>query len=175
MFEFELTAPQGSVLLGVGVLAVVVASLLISFLRTKGIQRYYLIFIAVTIVLGLGYLMFYAPSKVAVSLAENDLEVAVPPFINKSWAYEDIGRAYIADWTDTEHEGLRPVSRTMGTAVGEYRTGWYKLANNQKALLMVNGSRFICLETPGEFLMLAPDDFEGFRAVLEAKLGSEIK
>ena len=172
---FRLTAPQSSVLLGVIVLAVVVVSLLLSFIRKKGVQRYYLLFMAATLVLGLGYLMFYAPSKVAASLSEDALEVAVPPFIKKSWAYQDISQAYMADWTATDQEGLRPVQKTMGTSVGEYRTGWYKLANNQKALLMVNGTRSICLETASEVLLLAPDDLEGFRTALESKLGFEIK
>ena len=172
---FRMTAPQSSVLLGVVVLAVVLVSLLLSFIKKKGAQRYYLLFIVVTMVLGLGYLFFYAPSKVVVSLTEDDLQVAIPPFVKESWVYEDISKAYIADWTTAENEGLRPAQRTMGTAVGEYRTGWFQLANGQKALLMVNGSRFICLETPSELLILAPDDFEGFRLALESKLGCEIQ
>jgi len=172
---FRMTAPQSSVLLGVAVLAVVVVSLLLSFARKKGAQRYYLLFIVATMVLGLGYLFFYAPSRVAVSLTEDELEVAIPPFVKESWAYGDISRAFVADWTTAEHEGLRPAQRTMGTAVGEYRTGRFTLVNGQKALLMVNGSRFICLETPDETLILAPDDLEGFRAALERKLGFEIQ
>lgn len=172
---FRMTASQSSLLFGVAVLAIVVVSLLLSFIKKKGAQRYYLLFIVVSMVLGLGYLFIYAPGKVAVFLREDDLEVAIPPFVKESWAYEDISKAFVADWTNAEHEGLLPAQRTMGTAIGEYRTGRFTLANGQKALLMVKGSRFICLETPIETLILAPDDLEVFRAALESKLGFEIQ
>lgn len=172
---FRLSASQSTMLLGVAVLVVVAVSTLVSLIKKKGAQRFYLLFILLTMVLGLGYLFLYTPSKVAVSLTEENMEVVIPPFFKESWAYQDISRAYIADWTTSEHEDLRPTQRTMGTAIGEYRTGRFQLANGQKALLMVNGTRFICLETPSMFLLLAPDDLEGFRASLEAKLGYEIK
>jgi hypothetical protein len=36
---------------------------------------------------------------------------------------------------------LRPVARTMGTAVSGYRAGWFRLASGEKALLYVTDPR----------------------------------
>jgi hypothetical protein len=40
-----------------------------------------------------------------------------------------------------EDARLRPVVRTMGTALPGYRAGWFRLANGEKALLYVTDSR----------------------------------
>ena len=40
-----------------------------------------------------------------------------------------------------QERSLRPQRRTMGTAVAGYRSGWFKLANGEKALLYLTDVR----------------------------------
>ena len=49
---FRLSASQSTMLLGVAVLVVVAVSTLVSLIKKKGAQRFYLLFILLTMVLG---------------------------------------------------------------------------------------------------------------------------
>lgn len=51
--------------------------------------------------------------------------------------------------------GLAPVRRTMGTAVPGYRSGWFRLANGEKALLYVTSrERVVHVPTAEGFCLL---------------------
>jgi hypothetical protein len=60
---------------------------------------------------------------------------------------------------------FRPVKKISGGNAGDVRTGWYKLANGEKAFLTVKGKRALYMETSLGFPVLAgAPDFEAFSA-----------
>ena len=63
---------------------------------------------------------------------------------------------------------LRPVRRTFGTGLPGYRSGWFRLANGDTALLYVtDGRKAVYIPTTAGFsLLLSPDDPDGFLAAL---------
>ncbi|HEU4763173.1 MAG TPA: PH domain-containing protein [Gemmatimonadales bacterium] len=76
------------------------------------------------------------------------------------------GAARIVD-VNTE-PGLRPVSRTMGTALPGYQSGWFRLADGEKALLYLS-DRHRALYIPttlGYSVLLSPSDPDAMLADL---------
>lgn len=63
---------------------------------------------------------------------------------------------------------LAPVRRTLGTALPGYRSGWFRLADGEKALLYVTDrSRVVYVPTTaGYSILLSPSDPDGFAASL---------
>jgi hypothetical protein len=63
---------------------------------------------------------------------------------------------------------LRPIRRTLGTAIPGYRSGWFQLANGEKALLYVTDERRVVYvpTTAGYSLLLSPTDPEGLTGTL---------
>jgi hypothetical protein len=63
---------------------------------------------------------------------------------------------------------LTPVRRTFGTALPGYRSGWFRLADGEKALLYVTDrSRVVYVPTTeGYSILLSPSDPEGLAASL---------
>jgi hypothetical protein len=63
---------------------------------------------------------------------------------------------------------LAPRLRTWGISVGQYRSGWFRLRNREKALLHVtDNSRVVRIPTTrGYDVLLSPDDPDGFLRAL---------
>jgi hypothetical protein len=78
---------------------------------------------------------------------------------------------------DTKHarivEGLstsdlKPVRRTNGLGLPNFRSGWFTLANKEKALLFVSSERAVYVPTDaGYALLVTPADPEAFLAAIE--------
>jgi hypothetical protein len=78
---------------------------------------------------------------------------------------------------DTKHarivEGLstsdlKPVRRTNGLGLPNFRSGWFTLANKEKALLFVSSERAVYVPTDaGYALVVTPADPEAFLAAIE--------
>jgi hypothetical protein len=63
---------------------------------------------------------------------------------------------------------LRPVARTNGLGLPNFRSGWFRLANGEKALLFVSSERVVYVPTrDGYSLVVSPADPEGFLAALK--------
>ncbi|MGH7589996.1 MAG: PH domain-containing protein, partial [Gemmatimonadales bacterium] len=77
------------------------------------------------------------------------------------------GAARIVDLS-TE-PGLKPVRRTMGTALPSYQSGWFRLADGEKALLyLTTRNRALYIPTTkGYSVLLSPQDPDGMLAKLQ--------
>lgn len=67
-----------------------------------------------------------------------------------------------------EERSLRPVSRRMGTGLGGFASGWFRLANGDKALIYLTDRRRVALvpTTRGYVVMVSVEDPERFVRVL---------
>ena len=83
------------------------------------------------------------------------------------------GAAKVADLAaDPEH---RPVLRTNGAGLPGYGSGWFKLANGEKALLFVTDRRVVYLPTrEGYAVLLSVADPEAFLEALRQGAGPEM-
>jgi len=65
---------------------------------------------------------------------------------------------------------LTPRWRTFGVAVGQYRAGWFRLRNSEKALLYVtDNARVVRIPTTrGYEVLLSPDDPDAFLRALKS-------
>jgi hypothetical protein len=68
---------------------------------------------------------------------------------------------------------LRPGRRTMGTGLPGYQSGWFRLANGEKALLyLTDRRRAVYVPTSaGYSLLLSPDDPDAFLEALRSGSG----
>lgn len=112
--------------------------------------------------------MLVTSSMVYVSVHEDRVEACVPFFLTRRTVFkEDVVRAFIADWR--EEGDLRPVLRTCGAHLGDYRVGWHLLANGERALLLSLSPVNLVLETrEGYYILMSPPDFEVFVEVFES-------
>jgi hypothetical protein len=65
---------------------------------------------------------------------------------------------------------LAPRLRTLGIGIGQYRAGWFRLRNREKALLHVtDNSRVVRIPTTrGYDVLLSPEDPDGFLGALKS-------
>jgi hypothetical protein len=68
----------------------------------------------------------------------------------------------------SESPDLLPARRTMGTGLPGYQAGWFRLKGGQTALLyLTDRSKAVLVPTTENyFLLLSPDDPEGFMSAL---------
>lgn len=75
-------------------------------------------------------------------------------------AKSDVISATVIDYKTDPN--LHPTIRTMGTAIGDYRTGWFVLANGKKAFMMTATTQVVAFELPDKYVLVAPKDFDQF-------------
>jgi hypothetical protein len=70
----------------------------------------------------------------------------------------------------TRPTDLEPKRRTMGGAFPGYQSGWFRLANGEKALLYLSDRRKAVYvpTTDGYSVLISPDDPDAFLAALKA-------
>lgn len=68
--------------------------------------------------------------------------------------------AKVIDWK--EEKEYKPTKRTLGTGIGDYKEGRYKLANGESALVYTNSTKVLLVELEDKYLLFAPDDFNDF-------------
>jgi hypothetical protein len=64
---------------------------------------------------------------------------------------------------------LRPTRRTLGTGMPGYQSGWFRLANGERALLyLTDATKAVYVPTTaGYSVLLSPADPDGFLAALQ--------
>jgi hypothetical protein len=73
---------------------------------------------------------------------------------------EDIRRAWVENLEDSE---WRPISRNTGTALGDIRTGQFRLENGRRAFLILQGDKGLFIEGEKDRLFLiGVEDFDSF-------------
>ena len=66
----------------------------------------------------------------------------------------------------------KPVKKTSGTATKNFRSGWFKLKNGEKAFLLLEGRKGIYVKTQaGERYIFGIKDFKKLEQVFEREVG----
>jgi hypothetical protein len=83
----------------------------------------------------------------------------------------DLERAQILDLSRAREQ--RPVGRRLGTGLPGYASGWFRLANGEKALLYLTDWRRVAYlpTTEGYSLLLSVEDPQALLAALARRVG----
>jgi hypothetical protein len=138
-----------------------------------GPRAIYLLIPFVLLVLGaLGFLVLtaYGSQRATFELAAAGLRFHGDAYGRTiPWSAIDGAQARLVDLT--REPSLRPKIRRLGTALPGYRSGWFRLANGERALLYITDShRVIYVPTTlGYAVLLTPQSPERFLAELQQR------
>lgn len=168
MTEFVLTPPSGA-----GVISVVITTLMIgtvlgmlgatiaSFIAKKREWILTAVVLVFMVPFAIWLIGLIKPSPDVITFTDTSLSVKIGSYADLTLTKADIRSATVI--ADMQNDGQnKPVMRTNGSAIAEYRKGWFRLASGEKALLLTKGTRVVRLELADKVLLLAPDDVSGF-------------
>jgi hypothetical protein len=112
------------------------------------------------ICIGLGFFILTSKSSGSITVTEDSLTLKALLSKTQVIKSEEIKRAWVEDFEDSQ---WRPVSRSSGTALGNLRTGWFRLQNGLRAFCIVQGEQGLFIEThSGHFYLIGLEDFGHF-------------
>jgi hypothetical protein len=167
---FELGSVGMMGYLGYGVVILIGIILLVSLFLTSGKKRIYVSVFLAGMLVFMYVLLIYGPSKSGVVVNSDSLVVRISAFREFTVDREDIKDMFVVDLN--ENDQYRPSLRTFGTAVGDYRTGNFKLKNGESARFVANGNNVLVIELEDTYAILAPKDFENFMKAVNNNFGS---
>ncbi|MGC9384706.1 MAG: PH domain-containing protein [Kosmotogaceae bacterium] len=156
--------------LGYGVVILIGIILLVSLFLTSGRKRIYVSVFLAGMLVFMYVLLIYGPSKSGVVVNSDSLVVRISAFREFNVNREDIKDMFVVDLN--EDDQYRPSLKTFGTAIGDYRTGNFRLKNGESARFVANGTNVLVIELEDSYAILAPKDFENFMKAMNNKFGS---
>lgn len=141
-----------------------IGSIAIGILAIRGIFRSsrskFSFFLGALICIALGIFFLNIKSSGSIKVTEDSLTLKA--ILSKTQVIEidKIQRAWVDDLQDTE---WRPISRSSGTALGNLRTGWFRLQNGRKAFLVLQGEKALFIQADkGRVFLIGVEDFDPF-------------
>jgi len=108
----------------------------------------------------LGIHLFSMKSSGSIYVTENSLTLKALLSKTQVIDTEDIRRAWVENLEDSE---WRPISRNTGTALGNIRTGQFRLENGRRAFLVLQGEKGLFIEGEKDRLyLIGVEDFDTF-------------
>jgi len=108
----------------------------------------------------LGIYLLSMKSSGSIYVTENNLTLKALLSKTQVIDTEDIQRAWVENLEDSE---WRPISRNTGTALGDIRTGQFRLENGRRAFLVLQGDKGLFIEGEKDRLFLiGVEDFDTF-------------
>lgn len=99
-----------------------------------------------------------------IRIDEGRMELKIPFSRDKTIATEDI--ISVREVNVFQSKEYRPVRKISGGKIGDVRTGWFRLANGEKAFLTLEGPRALYIETSLGFnALVGAKEFEEFEVV----------
>jgi hypothetical protein len=140
------------------ILAGVVGIALFSLLRRQVTAVRRAVSIAIVIVVcGAVLLVAYRPRHLVV----DDQGVRIGTTANQSVAWSEVSAARLV--SDLGSSPWAPATRTAGTSIGAFRSGWFRLNNGASAyILMEAGNAAVIVEGAGKTFVYAPKNLAAF-------------
>ena len=167
MSEFHISVPIAVLINDLAIIASLVIIGLVIWFYSEGTNRVMGTGVLGTVIIIFIYVSLIAPAQTKVVLDDDTLIVNIPPYGHEIVKKEEIRRIYVVDIEYDEN--LRPKSKKFGEGARSYKKGWYKLANGRDAIMMTTGTKVVCLELDGKYIMLSPDRFDDFVEELNEK------
>lgn len=150
-----------------GIIALIAGITLFSFLTKKNKRPKFVSFFLCALIFFMIWLLIIVPSNAGITIENDELKINIPLSAEITVARKDVASCKVVDWNqDTDY---KPLLRTFGTSLGDYRIGNFKLKNGKSAKLLAIGEKAVVIELKNEnhLLVLAPKDFDGFVKVID--------
>ncbi|MFZ5517484.1 MAG: PH domain-containing protein [Candidatus Zhuqueibacterota bacterium] len=128
-----------------------------------------LIVVGIMMILGGLFIMSLARAG-AMSIKAQQVVLKVPMYKEKRIPASQVKEARIVELK--KGSDYYPVAKKSGSAVRNFRSGWFKLRNKEKAFLLVEGKQAIYLKTQaGDVFMIGINDFDRLVEVYRHEIG----
>jgi len=163
--EFALPATLFLKLIGLGIILLGILILGGLFRGSRSPLNY---LVGSVICIALGIFIFTLRSPGSITLTEEEMVLKAALCKTQVVKFSDIQNIWVEDLTDSP---WRPIHKESGTAVGDIRTGWFRLRNGRKAYLVLQGERGVCFEAGGDHLfVIGTENFDALWAALKIRL-----
>jgi hypothetical protein len=167
--DFTLAIPSKMLIIDAAIIVVSILSIIWCLLYSKDKRTKYVALIINSGIIILFSFLLITATQTKVVVKEDYIKVNALPYSMEIINKEQIVRAFVEHLDDNNN--LNPVYKTNGARVSSYKTGHYKLNNGNKAIVMLNSNKALYIELKdNRFIILAPDDFEGFIKAVDNKI-----
>jgi hypothetical protein len=155
--EFSIPAIKLMTYIGIGLIVIGIFAIRGIFRGSRSKFNYV---VGTLICFALGIYFLSMESSGSIYVTENS--VTLKALLSKTRVVDtaDIQRAWVENLEESE---WRPISRNSGTALGNIRTGSFRLENSRRAFLVLQGERGLFIEANKDRLFLVGvEDFDPF-------------
>ncbi len=155
--EILLPAVKLMTYIGIGLTAIGILALRGIFRGSRSKFNY---IIGTLVCFALGIYLLTMKSSGSINITENNLTLKA--ILSKTQIIEtkEIQQAWVENLQDSD---WRPINRSSGTALGNLRTGRFRLQNGRRAFLVLQGDRALIVEGENDRLfMIGVEDFDSF-------------
>jgi len=104
------------------------------------------------ICIAIGIVILFNKTAGSITIAEDQITLKAALTKTQVVRVDEIKKAWVEELENSE---WRPAKKKSGSAIGEFRTGWFTLKNGRKAYLVLQGNRALCIEADQEHVFLA--------------------
>jgi uncharacterized membrane protein len=162
---FPVNAPPilAVLVLGIVVVLIIVGAVLVIFsLVGKQKKRMQILSAGIVMLIaGAGvFFVSYPSQQNSVAVGKGSVLVSASPYFNLNVSAGQISRAYVINLSSWN---VTITSRTDGSALGSFLSGFFTLSNGAKAdVLTTQDTNLVVVLDSGTYLILGPPDFQSF-------------
>ena len=161
---FKLGSNPGANLLNYLILAIVGIAVFTSIFKAKKGHRVPLGILLFAVFAIIAWQLIGGPMSLGVTVSPGRLEIKNSLFTGPFTVEKaDVEELKIVDWK--EEEEFFP-TKIVGTAVGSYKTGKFKLKNGSDAKVLVVSSKVMVIRMADHYVLLSPENFDEFVSVV---------
>lgn len=157
---FKLGTSSTASLLNYVILAFVGVAILLAIFKGKKKQKKLAVIFMIAIFVILAWQLIISPMQMGVTVSGESLKVKNSIF-SGAFTIEkrEVEEIFIVDWK--ENDEFYP-KKIVGAAMGDYKTGKFKLKNGWDAKLMTVDSKVLAIKLLDNYVLLAPKNFDDF-------------
>jgi hypothetical protein len=110
------------------------------------------------------YMLYINPKRAAITVAEEGILLAAPPFASAVIPWAAVEKAFTAKLSDPAFK-IRKSKKIM--QFGGYRSGVVELDNAREAVIVSNRPDVLCIQTAERYYLLGPSYLELFTQEVE--------
>lgn len=111
------------------------------------------------------YMLYITPKRASVTVAEEGLLLAAPPFASAVIPWASVQKAFRANLVTDEAFKVAKTEKFM--SFGGYKSGIVRVKDNREAVIVANRPDVLAVQTEERFYLLGPSDFDDFASEVE--------
>ncbi|WP_169746220.1 PH domain-containing protein [Kosmotoga pacifica] len=133
--------------------------------------------ILLIIAMVLSLFLIISISSAGITIEDGSLKIEFSKSSKLTILGSEVISAKVIDWNEEPDyepvpKNFKPLLRTLGTSISDYKKGDFELKNGEKAKLLTLSSKVLVLEVKGldYLIMLSPDNFDDFIKEVNSKI-----